>query len=253
MLHGMDRKHSSSIVACIPFRGNEFAQLLLSNGYTRHISYRDTSIVAWGHYLATAISLAPRFLLWVNTSTIPICGLFTDSPTLQRYRLTTLRPMACFQKRIKCSVRGTSEHREFQSLPVASRQTTDGLNYNEAHPRHMRLINSRSSKFGLLGSDAVWSGRYLAMFRSAVRPHKLYCFADLIWHTYQNFFIQYCHVSGALWRMITGSRSDDWIYWCFLTITVNYNHLTQLIVGDCLRLVPFPSWTASVFPSTVAS
>jgi hypothetical protein len=52
--------------------------------------------------------------------------------------------------------------------------------------------------------------------------------------------------------IIAGSRSDDWIYSYFLTITFNYNHLQQLTNGDCLRLVPFPSWTTSVYFSTVA-
>jgi hypothetical protein len=57
------------IVACIRFRGNVFTQLFHSNGCTRHISYRDnSSIVSCGHYLAAAVSLAPQFLLWANTS-----------------------------------------------------------------------------------------------------------------------------------------------------------------------------------------
>jgi hypothetical protein len=34
-----------------------------------------------------------------------------------------------------------------------------------------------------------------------------------------------------------------------ITITLNYNRLQQLAIGDCLRLVP--SWTTSVFSSTV--
>jgi hypothetical protein len=62
------RKHRSSIVARILFRGNLFIQLFHSNGCKRHNSYRDntsTSIV-WEHYLATAVSLAPHFLLWAN-------------------------------------------------------------------------------------------------------------------------------------------------------------------------------------------
>jgi hypothetical protein len=46
-----------------------FTQSIYSNGCTRHISYRDnTSIVACGHYLATAVSLAPQFLLSATTS-----------------------------------------------------------------------------------------------------------------------------------------------------------------------------------------
>jgi hypothetical protein len=60
-------KTSSSIVIWI-LRGKVFTQLFHSNGCTRHISYRDNScIVACDHYLATAVSLAPQFLLWANT------------------------------------------------------------------------------------------------------------------------------------------------------------------------------------------
>jgi hypothetical protein len=44
-------------------------QSLNSNGCTHLISYRDNScIVACGHYLAAAVSLAPEFFLWPNTS-----------------------------------------------------------------------------------------------------------------------------------------------------------------------------------------
>jgi hypothetical protein len=64
--HGPHRKHRS-IVAWISLRGNVFAQLFHSNGCTRHISYRDnSSIIACGHYLATAVFLV-HFLLWANT------------------------------------------------------------------------------------------------------------------------------------------------------------------------------------------
>jgi hypothetical protein len=65
--HGPHRKHSSCIFACIRFCGNVFTQLFHTNGCTRRVSFRDySSIVACGHYLATAVSLAIRFLLWVN-------------------------------------------------------------------------------------------------------------------------------------------------------------------------------------------
>jgi hypothetical protein len=66
--HGQQRKHSSSILARVHFRCNAFTQLFHGNGCRRHISYRDIScIVSCGHYLATAVSLAPQFLLWANT------------------------------------------------------------------------------------------------------------------------------------------------------------------------------------------
>jgi hypothetical protein len=62
------QKHSSSIVAWIRFRGNVFIQLFHSNGCSLQIPFRySSSIVACWHYLATAVSLAPQFLLWTNT------------------------------------------------------------------------------------------------------------------------------------------------------------------------------------------
>jgi hypothetical protein len=67
--NGQHRKHSSSIVACIRSSRNLFPQLVYSNGCTRHISFHDnSSTVACGHYLAIAVSLAPQFLLWANTT-----------------------------------------------------------------------------------------------------------------------------------------------------------------------------------------
>jgi hypothetical protein len=30
------------------------------------------------------------------------------------------------------------------------------------------------------------------------------------------------------WRIIRGSRSDDWIYWCFFTITFSYNQYSAI-------------------------
>jgi hypothetical protein len=45
-----------------------FTQLFHSNWCTRRISFRHIStVVAWGHYLPTAVFLAPQFLLWANT------------------------------------------------------------------------------------------------------------------------------------------------------------------------------------------
>jgi hypothetical protein len=59
---------------------------------------------------------------------------------------------------------------------------------------------------------------------------------------------------GGYVTSITGSGLDDWIYWCFLKIRVNYNHLSQLIICDCLRLVPFPpGLRASSFPLWLAN
>jgi hypothetical protein len=46
----------------------------------------------------------------------------------------------------------------------------------------------------------------------------VFLYGNLIIYIYIYFFFQ---VSGVPWRIITGSGSDDWIYWCFLTITIN--------------------------------
>jgi hypothetical protein len=56
------------IVACIGFRENMMTQLIHSNGRTRHISFRDnSSTVVCRHYIATAVPVAPQFLLSANT------------------------------------------------------------------------------------------------------------------------------------------------------------------------------------------
>jgi hypothetical protein len=36
-----------------------------------------------------------------------------------------------------------------------------------------------------------------------------------------------------------------------ITVTLNYNHLQQLTIADCPRLVQFHSWTTSVFFVTI--
>jgi hypothetical protein len=35
-------------------------------------------------------------------------------------------------------------------------------------------------------------------------------------------------VRGYTWRIITGCCSDDWIYWCFYTITLSYNQYSAI-------------------------
>jgi hypothetical protein len=56
---------------------------------------------------------------------------------------------------------------------------------------------------------------------------------------------------GYAWRIITGSGLDDWIYWHFC---YNYSSLQSLITAHnqwLSKTRSFPSWTASVFSSTV--
>jgi hypothetical protein len=63
-----------------------FTQLFHRNCCTRHISFRhNSSIVACGHCLPTAVFLAPQFLLWANTpqyflSQVVVIGLKTTHP-----------------------------------------------------------------------------------------------------------------------------------------------------------------------------
>jgi hypothetical protein len=47
---------------------------------------------------------------------------------------------------------------------------------------------------------------------------------------------KYCHMyEGLAWRIIMGSRFDDWVYWHFFTITVEYNssHVELFLDGAC--------------------
>jgi hypothetical protein len=65
--YGLHRKNSSSIVAWICLRGTVLTQSLHSNGYTRHISYRDSScIVECEQHQAATVPLPPQLLLWAN-------------------------------------------------------------------------------------------------------------------------------------------------------------------------------------------
>jgi hypothetical protein len=52
-----------------------------------------------------------------------------------------------------------------------------------------------------------------------------------------------CHISGVPWRIITGSGSDDWIYWHFFIITTAHSHWLPKT-----RSIPY--WTTCVFSST---
>jgi hypothetical protein len=54
-----------------------------------------------------------------------------------------------------------------------------------------------------------------------------------------------CHMSGVPWLIITGSGLDDWIYYHFFTITLNYNQWLP-------KTRSTPYWTTSVFSSTVS-
>jgi hypothetical protein len=56
-------------------------------------------------------------------------------------------------------------------------------------------------------------------------------------------------VFGVPWLIITGSGFDDWIYWHFFTITINYNSSNRW--ASKTRSIPY--WTTSVFSSAVSN
>jgi hypothetical protein len=43
-----------------------------------------------------------------------------------------------------------------------------------------------------------------------------------------NTFSILSHVRGYAWWIITGSGSDDWIYWCCFTITLSYSQYSTI-------------------------
>jgi hypothetical protein len=60
---------------------------------------------------------------------------------------------------------------------------------------------------------------------------------------------QYCHVSGFPWLIITVMHCMIGFIGISITITLNYNQLQQLIIGDRLRLAPLhPGLRASSLP-----
>jgi hypothetical protein len=69
---------------------------------------------------------------------------------------------------------------------------------------------------------------------------------------YVGLSYMYCHVPGVLWRIITGSGLDDWIYWHFY---YNYTQLQSTMTAHN-RWMPktcsVPSWTTSIFLSSAA-
>jgi hypothetical protein len=58
--HGLQRKHSSSVVAWICLCGTVLTQSLHTNGHTRHISYRDSSCIV------ECDITKQQLLLWAN-------------------------------------------------------------------------------------------------------------------------------------------------------------------------------------------
>jgi hypothetical protein len=42
----------------------------------------------------------------------------------------------------------------------------------------------------------------------------------------------YCHVFGVAWLIIMGSGFDDWIYWHFFTITINYYSSYSILTAE---------------------
>jgi hypothetical protein len=61
----------------------------------------------------------------------------------------------------------------------------------------------------------------------------------IIWKYMFSVTIYLCHLLGVPWRIITGSKFDDRIYWHFFTITVDYNssHIELPLNDVCLATV----------------
>jgi hypothetical protein len=53
----------------------------------------------------------------------------------------------------------------------------------------------------------------------------------------------YCPVSGLAWLIIMGSGINDWIYWHFFTITLNYGSSYLMTLYDSLHSLP--DWTVT--------
>jgi hypothetical protein len=45
----------------------------------------------------------------------------------------------------------------------------------------------------------------------------------------------HCHVSGLAWLIIMRSGLDDWIYWHFFTVAMNYDFSHLMTVYDSLH------------------
>jgi hypothetical protein len=64
-------------------------------------------------------------------------------------------------------------------------------------------------------SDLAWNQSSISRLSTSYPAHYIG------WPTMDDI-LRYCHVSGVLWQIITGSELDDWIYWHFC---YNYKQL----------------------------
>jgi hypothetical protein len=67
-----------------------------------------------------------------------------------------------------------------------------------------------------------WSGETFAVSESTLinskHSYESESFAFIVCYTYN--IVTY---EGFAWRILTGSGMDNWIYWHFFTIIINYN------------------------------
>jgi hypothetical protein len=71
----------------------------------------------------------------------------------------------------------------------------------------------------------------------------------LVWDRLYICIWIYCHISGLAWQIIMGSGFNDWIYWHFFIITVNYNssHIELLLHNVYLtNLSRISNWSESL-------
>jgi hypothetical protein len=130
-------------------------------------------------------------------------------------------------------------------------------------PEHISL-----DKYGYrnlrLNKDRDSSGIYPHCFVEVISKTITYILQTFAWRgTEHSLWVHTATQHRCPWKytvtcrdyawLITGCGSDVWIYnHSYHKYTSNYNHLQQPTVVDCLKLVPFPSWTPGVFSSTVA-
>jgi hypothetical protein len=69
----------------------------------------------------------------------------------------------------------------------------------------------------------IWTLNYPSLIKDPLIVQQL-----ILWGSYY-------HVLGVAWRIITGSRLDDWNHWHFFTITTNYDSSQSMAVWDSLH------------------
>jgi hypothetical protein len=85
--------------------------------------------------------------------------------------------------------------------------------------------SEKKSKY--LFKTIEWDGDILCDKAQVVRKTGTGIFVRISSHSRINVIMS-LGGTGDGWRIITGSGSDDWIYWCFFTITLSYNQYSAI-------------------------